>query len=164
MRRQNVRFLIIAAISVLLMSAISFLSFAPSVDRGDGIIRVKSHHSVKQTADRLESLVKEKGLTLFIRINHAENAKKVGKNLRPTELLVFGNPNIGTPLMNCKQSVAIDLPQKALIWEDETDQVWIAYNDPQYLVDRHSITGCDDVIRKIEQALSKLAETVAGIE
>jgi uncharacterized protein (DUF302 family) len=155
---------VIAATSVLLIAAIPFLSFAPSVGRGDGLITAKSHHSVKQTADRLESLIKEKGLTLFVRINHAENAKKVGKDLRATELLVFGNPNIGTPLMNCKQSVAIDLPQKALIWEDETGQVLISYNDPQYLVDRHSITGCDDVIKKIEQALSKLTEAAAGPE
>ena len=164
MKRQNTRLLIVAAISALLIAGISFLSFAPSVHRGDGIIKVKSYYSVKQTADRLESLIKEKGLTLFIRINHAENAKKVGKDLRATELLVFGNPNIGTPLMNCSQSAAIDLPQKALIWKDEAGQVWLAYNDPQYLVERHSITGCDDVIGKIKQSLSKLAKAAAGPE
>lgn len=158
------RVLITAMVSVLLIVAISFLSFAPSVDRADGLIRVKSQHSVKQTADRLESLIKEKGLTLFIRINHAENARKVGKELRATELLIFGNPNIGTPLMNCVQSTAIDLPQKALIWEDEKGQAWIAYNDPEYLVNRHSITGCDDVIKKIKQALGNLAKAAAGPE
>ena len=158
------RLSMITAISVLLIASISFLSCAPSVDRGDGMIKMKSQHSVKQTADRLESLVKEKGLTLFIRINHTENAKNVGKDLRATELLIFGNPNIGTPLMNCKQSVAIDLPQKALIWEDEAGQVWIAYNDPQYLVERHNITGCDEVVGKIKQALASLTNAAAGPE
>jgi len=159
------RILIIVAISVLLVIVFSSLSFAPSADvkgeAGQGMVKTKSHHSVKQTSDRLESLIKEKGLTLFIRINHAENAKKIGMDLRATELLIFGNPKIGTPLMNCQQNVAIDLPQKALIWEDEEGQVWIAYNDPQYLVKRHSITGCDDVIKKIEQALSKLTGAAA---
>lgn len=158
------RVLLIASISILIVSVVSSLSLAPSIDPGDGLVRVKSHHSVKQTADRLESLIDEKGLTLFARTNHAENAKNVGKELRPTELLIFGNPNLGTPLMQCKQTVAIDLPQKALIWEDETGQVWIAYNDPQYLVDRHSITGCDDVIKKVKQALSKLAGKAAAPE
>ena len=158
------RILLIAAISILLIVMLSSLSFAPSEKPGDGLIKVKSHHSVKQTADRFESLIKEKGITLFIRINHSENAKRVEKELRPTELLIFGNPNLGTPLMHAKQSVAIDLPQKALVWEDETGQVWIAYNDPQYMVKRHSITGRDEVIKKIEGALSKFTEKAASPE
>jgi uncharacterized protein (DUF302 family) len=96
-------------------------------------------------------------MTVFIRINHAEGAQKVGKKLRPTELVVFGNPKVGTPLMQCSQSVAIDLPQKALIWEDEAGLVWLSYNDPRYLAKRHGITECVNVIKKIEKALSNFA-------
>jgi uncharacterized protein (DUF302 family) len=78
---------------------------------GNGLISVKSSHDVKATADRLENILNQKGMTVFIRINHSAGARKVGKTLRPTELVVFGNPKIGTPLMQCSQSVAIDLPQ-----------------------------------------------------
>lgn len=124
----------------------------------NGIISVKSSHEVKATADRLENVLKQKGMTVFIRINHAEGAQKVGIKLRPTELVVFGNPKVGAPLMQCSQSTAIDLPQKALIWEDEKGQVWLSYNDPNYLVERHGITGCAEVIKKIEEALSNFAK------
>ena len=158
------RILLVSAISILLIAVISLLLIAPSEHPGDGLIKAKSHYSVEQTADRLESIIKEKGITLFARIDHAENAKKVGKDLRSTELLVFGNPNMGTPLMQCKQSAAIDLPQKALIWEDEKGQAWIAYNDPDYLAKRHNIDGCVDVIENMRKALSKLTKQAAGIE
>ncbi len=107
------------------------LSFCVSLTfAADGLISIKSSHDVQRTADRLENTLRGKGMTVFIRINHAEGAQKVGKKLRPTELLIFGNPKVGTPLIQCSQSVAIELPQKALIWEDETGNVWLYYNDP----------------------------------
>ena len=124
----------------------------------NGIISVKSSHEVKATADRLENTLKQKGMTVFARIDHAAGAQKVGQKLRPTELIVFGNPKVGTPLMQCRQSTAIDLPQKALIWEDKEGTVWYSYNDPNYLVERHGITGCAEVIQKIEKALSNFAK------
>ena len=124
---------------------------------GDGLINVKSPYDVKATADRLENVLKQKGMNVFIRINHAAGARKVGKNLRPTELVVFGNPKVGTPLMQCNQSVAIDLPQKALIWQDEKDQVWLTYNDPNYLAQRHGLDQCTEVIKKVAKALSNFA-------
>ncbi len=123
-----------------------------------GMISVKSAHDVATTADRLENVLKEKGMKVFIRIDHAEGAQKVGKTLRPTQLVIFGNPKVGTPLMQCRQSVAIDLPQKALIWEDETGQVWFSYNGPKYLATRHEITSCEEVIKKIEAALMNFAK------
>jgi len=92
-------------------------------------------------------------MTIFNRTKHSEGASKVGIELRETELIIFGNPKVGSPLMKCQQSVAIDLPQKALIWRDENSRVWISYNDPEYLKKRHNITGCDEVIAKIEKAL-----------
>lgn len=99
----------------------------------DGMISVRSPYSVKETVDRFETAAKSRGLNIFLRLDHAQGAKKVGKDFRPTELLVFGNPQGGTPLMECAQTAGIDLPLKALAWEDATGQVWIAYNDPKYL-------------------------------
>jgi uncharacterized protein (DUF302 family) len=125
---------------------------------GNGLISVKSSHDVKATADRLENILNQKGMTVFIRINHSAGARKVGKTLRPTELVVFGNPKVGTPLMQCSKSVAIDLPQKALIWQDDKGQVWLSYNDPNYLAQRHGLTGCAQVIKKVEKALSNFSK------
>ena len=124
----------------------------------DGLVSLKSPHNVNTTANRLENILKQKGMTVFIRIDHAEGAQKVGRDLRPTELIIFGNPKVGTPLMQCRQCVAIDLPQKALIWEDAQGQVWLSYNDPNYLVNRHRITGCSEVVKKIQSALSNFAQ------
>ena len=125
---------------------------------GDGLISVKSSHDVKVTADRLEDILNKKGMNVFIRINHAAGAKKIAKQLRPTELVVFGNPKVGTPLMQCNQSVGIDLPQKALIWQDDKGQVWLSYNDPNYLALRHGLSQCAEVIKKIEKALGNFAK------
>jgi len=142
--------------TLLMIVLIVFLSVA-SVYGENGLIITKSSHGVKETVDRLESVLQEKGMTVFIRINHAEGAKKVGLELHPTELLIFGNPKVGTPLMQCSQSAAIDLPQKALVYEDQEGQVWLTYNDPHYLANRHKITGCDEVIKKIETALKNFS-------
>ena len=124
---------------------------------GNGLISVKSSHDVKVTADRLENILNQKGMNVFIRINHAAGAAKAGKELRPTELIVFGNPKVGTPLMQCSQSVAIDLPQKALIWQDDKGLVWLTYNDPEYLSVRHGLKGCSEVIKKVQKALNNFA-------
>jgi len=123
-----------------------------------GLINVKSSYDVKTTADRLESKLTQKGMTVFIRVDHAAGAQSVGKKLRPTELIIFGNPKVGTALMQCSQSVAIDLPLKALIWQDDEGQAWLSYNDPNYLAKRHGISGCSEVIKKIEKALSNFAK------
>ena len=141
----------------LLYTLIGLIFFTSLAWADNGIISIKSSHNVKVTADRLEKNLITKGMTVFIRIDHAEGAQKVGKKLRPTEVIIFGNPKVGTPLMQCGQSVAIDLPQKTLIWEDEAGQVWLSYNDPEYLAKRHGIKGCVDVIKKIETALGNFA-------
>ena len=117
---------------------------------GNGLISVKSSHDVKVTADRLETVLNQKGMNVFIRIDHAAGAAKVDKELRPTELIIFGNPKVGTPLMQCSQSAAIDLPQKALIWQDNKGSVWLSYNDPEYLNGRHGLKECSEVIKKVK--------------
>ena len=131
--------------------------FCSPVIAHEGLVSVKSVHTVSVTADRLENVLKNKGMTVFTRIDHAAGAEKVGKTLRPTELVIFGNPKVGTPLMQCSQSIAIDLPQKALIWKDEKGQVWLSYNDPKYLAKRHNTRGCDAVLKKVANALGNFA-------
>ncbi len=122
----------------------------------DGMTAVKSAHSVKETADRLEAAAKSRNLVVFLRVDHAAGAQKIGRTLRPTELLVFGNPQGGTPLMECAQSVGIDLPLKALAWQDESGQVWLGYNEPQFLAARHGAPDCA-VVPNLKKALEGLA-------
>jgi len=142
----------------ILFSFITIFLIVSTATADNGLISVKSAHDVKTTADRLEDTLKQKGMKVFIRINHSAGAQKVGKELRPTELIIFGNPKVGTPLMQCSQSVAIDLPQKALIWQDDRGQVWLSYNDPNYLAQRHGLSACTEVIKKVEKALSNFAK------
>lgn len=137
------------------------LSFSFSAVADNGLITIQSHHSVANTADKFIEVAESKGLKVFARINHSANAAKNGMTLRPTELVLFGNPKIGTPLMNCAQSVAIDLPQKMLITEDAKGDVWLSYNDPSYLKSRHSIEGCDKVLSKVSGALKNLSTAAA---
>ena len=146
----------------VILSIISIFLFSSMAIADNGLVNVKSNHGVKETADRLESALKAKGMTIFDRINHAAGAEKVGKELRPTELVIFGNPKVGTPLMQCGQTMAIDLPQKALIWEDETGQVWFTYNEPEYLAKRHGTKGCLEVIKKIQNVLANLSSAATA--
>jgi len=127
----------------------------------EGLVSVESHHSVKETADRFTKILAEKGLTLFARIDHQKNAKSVDLELRETEVLIFGNPKVGTPLMQCEQQVAIDLPQKVLISKDANNTVWISYNNPEYIKQRHNIQGCDKVVKKVANVLKVLTNLAA---
>jgi uncharacterized protein (DUF302 family) len=123
-----------------------------------GMRNVQSNHDVSATADKLEAVLRNKGMNVFARIDHAAGARKAGKDLPPTELVIFGNPKVGTPLMQCARSVAIDLPQKALIWQDDAGKVWLTYNDPGYLAQRHATGECNGVIKKVSGALANFAK------
>ena len=147
--------LVIRQFFLIVLSILLTMSLAYA---DNGLIKVKSSHAVKKTADRLETALKEKGMTIFARINHSEGAKKVGIDLPATELIIFGNPKVGSPLMNCNRTVGIDLPQKALIWKDENGQVWLTYNAPKYLAKRHDLNECMEVIEKVEKALSNFSK------
>lgn len=133
----------------------------PAASAGEGLVTVKSSYNAKETADRVERLAKERGMTLFDRIDHAEGARTAGMTLRPTEVLIFGNPKGGTPLMLCEQRAGIDLPLKMLVWEDGNGVVRIGYSDPEVLKDRYGITGCDEVLGKMKGFLGKLASDAA---
>ena len=102
-----------------------------------GIIDVSSRYSVPETLARLQSILKEKGIRVFDLVDHSGEAEKSGLKMRPTQLLIFGNPKGGTPLMVAAPRLAIDLPLKALAWQDEDGKVWLSYNSPEYLQQRH---------------------------
>jgi uncharacterized protein (DUF302 family) len=120
-----------------------------------GLITIQSDYSVKETIDRLASIVQSKGLTVFVRIDHADNASKQGLQLRPTELIIFGNPKVGTALMQDKQTSGIDLPVKALAWQDETGKIWLTYNDTEWIADRHDLTEkSNSVVKVIEEGMT----------
>jgi len=147
-----------------ILSLVLACLFISSAWAGEGMISVKSAHSVTVTADRLEKILQSKGMTVFTRIDHAAGARKAGKDLLPTELVIFGNPKVGTPLMQCSRSIAVDLPQKALIWQDAAGQVWFSYNDPQFLALRHNTQGCDEVLKKVANALGNFANKASAAE
>lgn len=140
--------------------ALFFVLAAPAWS-ADGLIEVKSAYDAKETMDRLEGVLKTKGLTIFARIDHAAGAAKVGKKLRPTELLIFGNPQGGTPLMECSQTAGIDLPLKALVRVDESGQVWLGYNDPAYLAARHGAAQCPAAVNLKKAVAAFVQEAVA---
>jgi uncharacterized protein (DUF302 family) len=104
-----------------------------------GIVVTPSRHSVDETVERLQGMLKAKGITLFALIDHSGEAKRVGIEMRPTKLLIFGSPKAGTPLMLAAPSIAIDLPLKILVWEDGQGNIWLSHNSPAYLQERHGI-------------------------
>ena len=140
---------------ILLFLLLSLMFCATAA--AQGLVNVKSNYDVTATANRLERVLQEKGVTLFARIDHAEGARSVGQTLSPTLLIIFGNPAMGTPLLQRSRTIGIDLPQKALIWEDPGGQVWLTYNDPDYLARRHGLTEMGDAIQKMQQALAGFA-------
>ncbi len=127
-----------------------------------GLVNVKSSHDVATTADRLESALQEKGITVFARIDHAAGARKIGQELQPTLLIIFGSPAMGTPLMQRSRTMGIDLPLKALIWEDKAGAVWVTYNEPDYLARRHGITEMADLIQQMGQAQANFTQAATS--
>jgi uncharacterized protein (DUF302 family) len=114
----------------------------------EGLTTIPSSLGPKETMDRLEAQIRAKGLTIFARIDHAAGASEVGLLLRPTELIIFGNARGGTPLMQSVQTVGIDLPLKALVWQDPAGKTWISYNEPKWIVQRHCVAGQDQRLTK----------------
>jgi len=125
----------------------------------DGLITIKSSFGPEDTMKRLEAEVKAKGLTVFAHVDHAAGASAVGLNLRPTDLIIFGNAKGGTPLMQQAQTVGIDLPLKALVWQDEAGVTYLSYNDPAYLADRHAV---GQAAKPVTEAMSGALKTIAA--
>ncbi len=147
------RLLIVVCLSLLALSSAAF--------GAEGLIAVKSPFGAKDTMNRFEANAKNRGLIIFARIDHAAGAAKIGKAIRPTEVLVFGNPQGGTPFIECAQSVGIDLPLKVLVWEGAQGQVWLGYNDPAFLANRHGAAQCP-AVGNLSKALSGLAEATVA--
>jgi uncharacterized protein (DUF302 family) len=124
----------------------------------NGLVHVTSNHSVEETVAKLQRMLAEKGVMLFAVVDHSGEAEKVGMKMRPTKLLIFGNPNAGTPLMIAAPSIAIDLPLKLLVWEDDAKTVWITFNSAEYLRDRHKLP--ESLVANIS-VVSALAERAA---
>ncbi|MGI9335956.1 MAG: DUF302 domain-containing protein [Gammaproteobacteria bacterium] len=140
-------------------AALTMAAEAPAqVSPDGGIVTKRSAHSVQATLDKLENIVAQKGFTVFARIDHAAGAAKVGQGLRPTQTLIFGNPKVGTKLMDAKQSASLDLPIRVASWEDAEGAVWLAYNDPAWLTSRHGIGGAQAVVETMTGALGKLTD------
>jgi uncharacterized protein (DUF302 family) len=126
----------------------------------NGLVTVASKFSVRETIDRLVAAINSAGLLVFARIDHAEGAVHVGMELRPTELLIFGHPRGGTPLMQDKQTAGIDLPVKALAWEDEEGKVWLTYNKAAWLTIRHNLgASSKSAVEAIDAGLATLTRT-----
>jgi uncharacterized protein (DUF302 family) len=123
---------------------------------GNGMVHLSSPYSVAETLQRLESVLKVKNLTVFARVDHSGEAEKVGLKMRPAQLILFGSPKAGTPLMVASPTLAIDLPLKALAWEDAEGKVWLSYNTPDYLKRRHQIP--DELVKNIA-GIGSLLET-----
>lgn len=150
---------------LLILSLIAVIpALSPSLSyAGDkGLISKKSQHSVKVTLDRLENVLRKKGITIVTRWSHHDGAKKAGIPLRPTELLIFGNPKLGSHFFTSEQTAGIDLPMKALAWKDKNGQVWLTYNDPAYIANRHGINDRDKIKMKMTGALNKLTNVATG--
>ncbi len=159
-RRSIRRLASLAAVMSALIAAPAAVIPANADDAG--LIVKESSRSVSETIDALEAALKEKGITIFARVDHQANAKNAGLELPPTMLLIFGNPKMGTPLMQSDRRIGIDLPMKALAWEDADGKVKLAYTDPDELEDRHDIDNRDEIFAKMKKALDAFTDKAAG--
>ncbi len=148
---------------IILLAAVSLLFLVPA-QAGAPMVVKQSPYSVSETLDRLTTIMQKKGLTIFARVNHGAGAKSAGLDLKPTELLIFGNPKLGTPLMQAKREIGVDLPLKALAWRDDAGKVWLGYTKPDTLKARHGISGRDEVFKKMTGALDKLTSAAVKPE
>jgi len=128
----------------------------------EGLTTVPSYFGPKETMDRIESEIRTKGMEVFARIDHAAGAADVGLNLRPTELIIFGNARGGTPLMEASQTTGIDLPLKVLVWKDAEGKTWLSYNEPSWIIQRHHLGIKAEIVDKLSAALSAIARKAAN--
>lgn len=150
----------------LLLAAVACVAFGgcmsvpPQNPQGvHGMVAIKSAHNPKVTMDKFEAAVKAASMNIFARVDHAAGAQRIGKTLRPTEVLIWGSPQGGTPMLECNQTVGIDLPQKTLVWQDQRGDVYLAWNDPVHLVtNRHETKGCEAVTGNIAKAIAGFAK------
>ena len=141
-------------LTLSVLSTVVMLAGPASAD----ILRKPSPHPVKETVDRLEAIVKEKGLSIVARVDHAAGAQKVGLELRPTELLIFGSPATGTPLMQAEQTMGLSLPLKVLVWQDADNKVWLGYDTPASVAAERGVAKDHPVLAKVSDALGAFTD------
>lgn len=146
----------------VILTAVALALPATAARAAEGVIVVNSANDVKTTTDKLEKILTEKGITIFARVDHAAGAESVGQKLRPTALLIFGNPKLGTPLMQKDQKIGLDLPLKTLVYQAEDGKTYIAYNDPAYLSKRYGVTEPANVFATMAGALRNFAAAAAS--
>lgn len=140
-----------------LITATLLLAMTGLVYADAGLVSVESTHDVPTTTDKLVGALEAKGIKVFARIDHSAGADSIGDTLPPTQLVIFGSPKMGTPLMKCAPSVGIDLPLKALIWQDADQKVWLTYNAPSYLDSRHRLDHCAKVLDTMQSVIANFA-------
>ncbi len=153
--------------SFLAAAAISLsMAVAPALaaDSATGTIKMASAHDAATTLDRLEAIFKTKGITVFARVDHAAGAKKIGEDMAPTQLLLFGNPKLGTPLMKVNREAGFDLPLKALAWTDDDGKTWLAVTDPAALKTRYGLDAAAAVIEKMTGAVTAMSKKATSKE
>ena len=127
----------------------------------EGLTSIQSSFAPKATMDRLDAEIRAKGLNVFARIDHAAGAAEVGLTLAPTELIIFGNARGGTPLMQSVQTIGIDLPLKALVWQDASGKTWLSYNEPRWIAQRHGVANAEQVVSRMNALLTAMARKAA---
>ena len=133
-----------------------------SLVNAEGLTTIPSPFGPKETMDRLETEIRAQGMNIFARIDHAAGAREAGLELRPTEVIIFGNARSGTPLMRLDQTVGIDLPLKALVWQDSGNNTWISYNEPRWIAQRHGLTNAEPVVSKMAALLRAVTTKAAS--
>jgi len=145
-----------------LIAMAMLLALSMPAKAADELTVKPSKYPIKETLDRLTAALDEKGITPVARIDHAAAAEAAGLELKPTEILLFGNPKLGTPLMQANRHIAIDLPMKVMVWEDDAGKVWIGYTMPETLKARYDIDGQDDVLKTMAGALEAFTSAAAN--
>ena len=147
---------------IFLLFVVSIISSAGVLKAQDGFHQVKSQHPVAATVARLTAGLEEKGMHIFATIDHQQGAEKAGLDLRPTSLVIFGNPRVGTKLMQCDQRTGLALPLKMLIWQDEQGAVWIGYWEPAEMAAKYGLDACAEVLEKVKNAMANFAHMAAS--
>ena len=145
--------------SSFLIPVLLFALISCQVNAQDGFIKINSPHSVDETVANLNRILTEKGMNIFATIDHQKGAFAAGLPLRPTTLVIFGNPKVGTKLMQCDQQIGSDLPLKMLVWEDEEGKTWIGYWNPDNLKNEYYLESCNEVLAKVKNALGNFAKS-----
>jgi uncharacterized protein (DUF302 family) len=128
----------------------------------DGLVTLPSSHGASKTVERLKALLDQKKIRVFAHIDHAAEAEKVGLSLRPTQVLIFGNPRAGTPPMQSRQTIGLDLPLRVLVWEDGAGNVWLTYRRPEFLAQRHHVADRDEAVKALDTGLAALARAATA--